>query len=133
MLGYKSHAAYVLEVRMAKKPESVLGFLETLNKNLTPLFDKEKAQLLKLKQEEQKARGEPVESELLTSDRSYYTRLWTERTFKVDQEEVKEYFPLEIVTQVVMHAHALVSALRAPPLCRTQSCVILCLSIYLLV
>lgn len=99
LLGYKSHAAFVLEVRMAKTPEAVLQFLDTLNKNLAPIYEKEKAELLKLKQEEQKARGEPVEAELFTWDRTYYTRLWTERAFKVDQEEVKEYFPLDIVTK----------------------------------
>jgi len=36
LLGYKTHAEYILAVKMAKTPEAVLSFLDDLSKKLTP-------------------------------------------------------------------------------------------------
>jgi len=36
LLNFKSHAEYILAIRMAKTPEKVLSFLNDLNEKLTP-------------------------------------------------------------------------------------------------
>jgi Zn-dependent oligopeptidase len=42
LLGYPSHAAFVLEKRMAKRPEMVSSFLTDLSDRLTPKVRKER-------------------------------------------------------------------------------------------
>lgn len=57
LLGYKNHAAYVLEERMAKSPTSVAEFLSTLSEKLQPLWKQERQDMLKLKKEEVRLLG----------------------------------------------------------------------------
>ena len=52
LLGYKNHAHYVLEERMAKNPENVAHFLDNLSKKLQPLWEEEKVVMLKFKKKE---------------------------------------------------------------------------------
>lgn len=52
LLGYKNHAHYVLEERMAKNPENVAHFLTNLSEKLQPLWEDEKVVMLKFKKEE---------------------------------------------------------------------------------
>ena len=52
LLGYKNHAEYILELRMAKDPETVKGFLEGLGRKMQPIWEKERKELLKLKEAE---------------------------------------------------------------------------------
>ena len=52
ILGYPTHAAFVLEMRMAKTPEKVKSFEEELAKKLKSLKDREMQLFLKYKKEE---------------------------------------------------------------------------------
>ena len=51
-LGYKTHADYILELRMAKNQEKVKQFLSELAVKLQPLWAEEKKELLELKKAE---------------------------------------------------------------------------------
>lgn len=99
LLGCKNHAAYVLDVRMAKTPEVVFDFLNNLSKKLDPLMEKDKQALLALKKQEKQTQNLPFEEKLNMWDVQYYQRLREEREFGVDQESIKQYFPLQVVTQ----------------------------------
>ena len=52
LLGYKNHAHYTLELRMAKSPEVVKDFLGNLAAKMQPIWQQERQELLKLKEEE---------------------------------------------------------------------------------
>ena len=52
LLGFPTHAAYVLDMRMAETPEKVETFLKDLSVKLRPLQEEELALFLKIKQEE---------------------------------------------------------------------------------
>ena len=52
LLGYPSHSAFILEMRMAKDPKAVASFLEDLKGKLQPLKAKELAKFLEFKAEE---------------------------------------------------------------------------------
>jgi thimet oligopeptidase len=101
ILGYPTHAAYVLETRMAKSPDVVGPFLTNLSKRLTPLMEEELAYWRELKTDEKKKRGETIPEggvAIEAYDVRYYSRLSELLKYKVDDQAIKRYFPIEVVT-----------------------------------
>jgi thimet oligopeptidase len=86
LLGYKNHAAYVLEERMAKNPETVTRFISRLAKKLRPLARQELKHLESLK-------GGPINA----WDWRYYDNQ-VMKARDIDKEKIKEFFPMETVT-----------------------------------
>ncbi|KAM9365730.1 thimet oligopeptidase-like [Pholidichthys leucotaenia] len=99
LLGYNTHADFVLEMNMAKTGKKVAEFLEELARKLKPLGDEERAVILKLKEEECQKRGLPFDDILHAWDTRYYMTRVEEIQYAVDQNILKEYFPMEVVTQ----------------------------------
>jgi len=99
LLGFPTHAAFILDTRMGKTPEAVASFLDSLNGKLGPLFAQEQAALLKLKEAE--VGVEAAGGKLNAYDRAYYSRIYEETEYKVDHEALKEFFPLEHVTRAM--------------------------------
>jgi len=102
LLSYKSHADFVLEERMAEKPEKVTSFLFQLLEKAKPaaLRDIEAVRTLK------KELGDP--SELMPWDYGYYSEKLKMRSYDLDQEQLRPYFKLENVIQGVFeHARQL--------------------------
>lgn len=97
LLGAKNHASYILDIRMAKTPEKVLQFLQDLSTKLDPLSADDMKALLALKEKEKKELGEAFDGKINMWDYNYYTRLREELEYQVNQEEVRQYFPLEVV------------------------------------
>ena len=58
LLGFKNHAAFILDVKMAKTPEKVMEFLNDLRERLSPGGEAERKVLMELKQKEMEERGE---------------------------------------------------------------------------
>ncbi|KAK8402429.1 hypothetical protein O3P69_000679 [Scylla paramamosain] len=98
LLGYKNHAHYVLEERMAKNPENVDHFLTNLSEKLQPLWEDEKVVMLKFKKEECEKYNYEFNGQLDFWDLRYYMNQVEEKMYAVDQNEVRQYFPLEKVT-----------------------------------
>ena len=93
ILGYKSHAAYVLEERMAKTPETVLDFLNDLLVKAKPFADKEIKELADFAKE-----TDSIEI-LQRWDHGYYAEKLKQKKFSLSDEALKPYFQLENVTQ----------------------------------
>jgi len=102
LLGYPNHAAYVQEKKMAKNPEVVAEFLHGLGEKLKPLWETEKQVILKYKKEEMEAMGRKFDGKINKEDFWYYITAIKEKEFSVDQELLKEYFPIETVTRGLM-------------------------------
>ncbi|XP_071545618.1 thimet oligopeptidase-like [Panulirus ornatus] len=98
LLGYKNHAAYIVEERMAKTPKTVAQFLSSLSEKLQPLWQQEKAVMLNLKKEECEKYNYEYSGKLDFWDFRYYMNQVEEKMYAVDQNEVRQYFPLEQVT-----------------------------------
>ena len=105
LMGYKTHAAFELEVMMAKKPETVVSFENDLRDRLNVLADKELYVMTQLKAEQQEDLGEPVETDLYSWDYLYYTNLTKERQFNINDDEVKQYFSMENVTKGILDTY----------------------------
>ncbi|XP_074524273.1 thimet oligopeptidase [Halichoeres trimaculatus] len=99
LLGFSTHADFVLEMNMAKSGRKVASFLEELSCKLKPLGDKERADILQLKEKECEKRSLPYSGELHAWDTRYFMTQVEETKYAVDQNLLKEYFPMEVVTQ----------------------------------
>lgn len=99
LLGFSTHADFVLEMNMAKSSKKVAGFLEDLARKLKPLGEEERAVILKLKEKECQKRNLPFTGELHAWDMRYYMTQVEETQYAVDQNQLKEYFPMEVVTK----------------------------------
>ncbi|OBZ85262.1 Thimet oligopeptidase [Choanephora cucurbitarum] len=112
ILGYKSHADYVLEVKMAKTVETVEKFLNDLADKLHVPGAKEIESLKQLKKEEKASRNEEYDGKLNAWDTSYYHRMHLETEYSVDQEEIKKYFSLEKTIQKMLDIYEKVLGLK---------------------
>ena len=91
LLGYETHAHYILEERMAKSPDKVLSFLDTIN---TASFEKAQEEAQELQVFANSLNGP---SELQKWDVSYYAEQLKAKTLNFDTEKLKPYFQLEKV------------------------------------
>lgn len=99
LLGFTTHSDFVLEMNMAKSGKKVSMFLEELARKLKPLGDEERTVLLKLKEKECQKRSLDFDGELHAWDTRYFMTQVEETQYAVDQNQLKEYFPMEVVTK----------------------------------
>ncbi len=95
LLGYKSHADFVLEERMAESPTKVMSFLTNLLDNSLSFAIQEKTDL----SEYSKSISGP--KELKKWDVPYYAEKLKKEKFAINDELLKPYFKLENVIQGV--------------------------------
>jgi peptidyl-dipeptidase Dcp len=93
ILGYSTHADYILEERMAKTPKTVLDFLNDLLAKAKPFAEKEIEELSKFAKEIDHI------NVLQRWDHAYYAEKLKQKKFSLSEEELKPYFQLENVTQ----------------------------------
>jgi peptidyl-dipeptidase Dcp len=91
LLGYKTHADYVLEERMAEKPETVFAFLDKLKKSYKPAAQKDLKDLQKFAEKRDGLK------DLKPWDVGYYSEKMKEDLFKFSSEELRPYLPLDNV------------------------------------
>jgi peptidyl-dipeptidase Dcp len=91
LLGYKSHANFVLEPRMAKVPENVFNLLNNVWEKAIPVAKNEVAEMQKIiDREGGKFKLEP-------SDWWYYAEKLRKEKYNLDDNELRPYFKLENV------------------------------------
>ena len=93
LLGYLTHAHFVLEERMAKTPETVGDFLEDLLEKAQPAAKKEFEEL------ESFAKELDGIDRLEKWDSAYYSEKLKQKRFNFDNEQLKPYFKLENVIE----------------------------------
>lgn len=91
LLGYKTHAHFVLEERMAETPEKVHSFLNELLEKAKPAAERE------FKQLEDFAKDLDAIDQLEKWDGSYYSEKLKQKLFNLNDEQLKPYFKLENV------------------------------------
>jgi Zn-dependent oligopeptidase len=91
LLGYKTHAHYVLEERMAQTPEQVILFLNNLLEKAKPAAQKEFEELTAF------AKKLDGIDQLEKWDGAYYSEKLKQQLFNLDDEILKPYFQLEKV------------------------------------
>ena len=91
LLGYETHAHFVLEERMAQNPTKVLSFLNDILEKAKPAAKREFEQLAAFAKE-----LDGIE-QLQKWDGAYYSEKLKQKLFNLDDEVLKPYFKLENV------------------------------------
>ena len=91
LLGYKTHAHFVLEERMAETPKNVEKFLNELLEKAKPAAENE------FKSLENFAKELDQINQLEKWDSAYYSEKLKQKLFSLDDEKLKPYFKLENV------------------------------------
>ena len=91
LLGYKTHAHFVLEERMAETPETVLKFSNDLLEKAKPAAEREYKNLKNF------AKDLDNIDQLQKWDGAYYSEKLKQKLFSLDDELLKPYFKLENV------------------------------------
>jgi thimet oligopeptidase len=99
LFGFPSWAAYQLDLKVAKTPERVLGFLRGVDAALLPKAREEIERLEPLAQRD--SLGHPI----AVWDVGYYTEQLRRARYALDAEEVRQYFPVEHVVRSVMDVY----------------------------
>ncbi len=89
LLGYQSHASYVLEERMAEKPESVWNFLETVFKASKPAAERDLAEVRAF------ALKFDGSTDLKPWDLAYYSEKLRKEKYDFDEEALRPFLRLE--------------------------------------
>lgn len=95
LLGYDSHAHFILEENMAKNPENVYKLLNEVWDYALPQAKKEAAELQAL------IDAEGGNFKLASWDWWYYTEKLRQQKYALNEEEVKPYFKMENVREGV--------------------------------
>lgn len=93
LLGYKDHADYKTEDRMAKSGKAVGEFLFGLRDGARPLVAKELLDITALKRED----TADSMAEIRYFETAYYSKMLKEKRYEMDEQKIKEYFPLAAV------------------------------------
>ena len=91
LLGYPTHADYVLAERMAENPKRVNDFLSQLHTASRPAAEKEYAEVQAF------AKKNGLKEPLQRWDWSYYSEKLKNESYGFDEQQVKPFFQLEKV------------------------------------
>jgi Zn-dependent oligopeptidase len=79
--------------------------LDDLEKKLRPLGERELKVLKELKAKDRAARGLEPEDEFFVWDYRFYDRLYVEESLSLDENAVKEYFPVSKVVPTILQIY----------------------------
>ena len=106
LLGYESHADFVLEERMAESKTKVIDFLEDLLEKALPKAKKEFDEVREF------AKTEGLAGELQRWDWAYYTQKLKNKKFDLNDELLRPYFELEKCEQGIFDIASRLYGLR---------------------
>ncbi|MDV3308260.1 MAG: Zn-dependent oligopeptidase [Cyclobacteriaceae bacterium] len=93
LLGYSTYAEWRLEDRMALSPETVWEFEENLFQSVKPKAEADYQELLAIR----KAHVSPNSDRINHWEAAYLENILLEEKYQVDDNVIKEYFPLDNV------------------------------------
>ena len=102
ILGYQTHTEYTVEPLMAREQGKIHQFLKDLHQKMQPLYRQDMDQLM----------DQMGGSEVGMHDYQYYMREVEKNQHNIDQDEVKNYFPMEAVTENLLAIYQELLSLR---------------------
>lgn len=108
LLGYRTHAHFKLETKMAKTPAGVMQFINSLVSHMKQSARKEVIVLTARKRRDTGDR----KAKLQYHDTAFYAEQLRKEKFNLDSEKVREYFPLEFVLAAMFKIYAHLFSVR---------------------
>ena len=108
LLGYPTHAAFVLEEKMAGNVETVNAFLGKLLGDMAPLAKADLQALQQAKMDAEGADSGPVG----LADYRFYIEAALKEKYAVDHDKIKSYFPLPTVLKGMLQIYEGLFGLR---------------------
>ena len=103
LLGFPTHAHFVLEKRMAKKPETVFNFIDELK---TPSLSAAQKELKELSAYAKDHHN--IDFEIQPWDFSFYSEKFKKHLFDISDQELRPYFPIDAVKKgIFIHGEKL--------------------------
>lgn len=112
LLGYPTHAAFILEQRMAKDPRTVAAFLSRLRGRLQPLAREELVVLASLKRAME---GPSSDGIIHAWDWRFYDNLLKKTKHGLDSQLIREYFPADLVTEQMLGVYQRLLGVKFTP------------------
>ena len=101
LYGFPSYGHFALRRRMADRPETVSRFLDEVRSVVTDVERRDLEELRRLKAE---MTNTPLdETTLQRWDVSYYSERLRERRYNIDQEALRQYFPMPQTLNWLLH------------------------------
>lgn len=98
LLGYPTWANYVLEERMAKTPDRVKAFLDSLHTGLQTIRAKE----VELIERTAQSLGKPADQKINDPDSVYYMEKVRNIEYGLDSKALSEYFEIQAVIEGIL-------------------------------
>eukprot|EP00755_Sulcionema_specki_P004110 Sspe_Gene.4189::Locus_1378_Transcript_1_1_Confidence_1.000_Length_2133::g.4189::m.4189/K01392/THOP1; thimet oligopeptidase len=111
MLGYKHWADYITESRMTGGSKVACDFLKDLQNRMHEPGKKDLEKLLRYKEEHYKETGQEFDGKLNPWDQGFYHEKIALKEFNVDDEQIREYFPLNHVVDTTLKIYQKVLSL----------------------
>nr|CAH8845584.1 unnamed protein product [Trichobilharzia regenti] len=105
ILGFPTHADFMLDLRMAKTAANVDNFLNNIGSKLEKARRKETQRLLELKKEECERLGYPFNNRIDPWDINYYMNKVKEKDYSLDIQALKKYFPLTTIKSGILNLY----------------------------
>lgn len=100
LLGFKGYPEMVMKDRMAGTPERVDTFLNRVKDAVVQRARKDLDELLEMKR-----RDDASATQVFAWERSYYARKLKAERYSLDNEQVKQYFPVDRVVEGSMNVY----------------------------
>lgn len=101
LMGYQNWAAFQLSDRMAKSPDRVMKFLDSLDARLLPAAKSEVERLRQIKAQQTGDSG----ATLQRWDFGYYDNQLRKTQYAVDPNEIRQYFPVQHTIDAVLNVY----------------------------
>lgn len=95
LLGYTNHADYVTEINIVKNSKTAIDFLNEMHAKIQPFYHRDMQQLLEFAQKHD--RYPLLKDKFDLWDIRFYSRLFQEFHCDCDKNEIRKYFPLDVV------------------------------------
>lgn len=102
LLGYPSHAALVVESKMARNTKTVHSMLNTLRSGLMQAGLGELERYKAIKEADYRSRDETWDEHYYLWDQPFYSRKLLLTAHSVNHDEISEYFPLQTTISGMM-------------------------------
>ena len=109
LLGYKNYADYEVETKVMKTGDNAINFEMSMNEKFEELYQTDMSAMLNFAKTQSK---NPLDKDNFDPwDFRYYNREFTESECEINMEEVRKYFPLDVVKKGLLDIYQLLLGL----------------------